>query len=90
MSDERAKRFPLALADLVREPRKSANRPQDPRGNPIYWIGPSGDALDASEGTDFHAVANGLVSITPLQLDLTHTKLMTETREWARAGSGRT
>ncbi|CAL8473848.1 Protein-L-isoaspartate O-methyltransferase [Caballeronia sp. S22] len=32
MSDERAKRFPLALADLVREPRKSANRPQDPRG----------------------------------------------------------
>ena len=73
-----------------RHPSQPVIRQSDPRGNPIYWIGPSGDALDASEGTDFHAVANGFVSITPLQLDLTHTKLMAETREWARAGSGRT
>jgi 5'-nucleotidase len=73
-----------------RHPSQPVIRQTDPRGNPIYWIGPSGDALDASEGTDFHAVANGFVSITPLQLDLTHTKLMAETREWARAGSRRT
>ncbi len=43
----------------------------NPRGETIYWIGPAGDAKDAGEGTDFHATANGQVSITPLQVDLT-------------------
>jgi 5'-nucleotidase len=42
-----------------------------PRGEPVYWIGPAGDAREAGEGTDFHAVAQGRVSITPLQVDLT-------------------
>ncbi|OUL90442.1 5'/3'-nucleotidase SurE, partial [Paraburkholderia hospita] len=55
---------------------------------PIYWIGPAGGARDASEGTDFHAVANGLVSITPLQLDLTHTAMLPAARDWLSAGSG--
>jgi len=45
----------------------------DPRGNPIYWIGPPGAAKDAGEGTDFYAVDQGYVSVTPLQVDLTHT-----------------
>lgn len=45
---------------------------QDPHGREIFWIGPAGKAKDAGEGTDFHAVANGFVSITPLQVDLTH------------------
>jgi 5'-nucleotidase len=44
---------------------------ENPRGEPIYWIGPPGGAQDAVEGTDFWAVANGYVSITPLQIDLT-------------------
>jgi 5'-nucleotidase len=43
----------------------------NPRGEPIYWIGPAGDARDAGEGTDFHAAAAGCISITPLQVDLT-------------------
>jgi len=43
----------------------------NPRGEPIYWIGPAGDAREAGQGTDFHAVAQGCVSITPLQVDLT-------------------
>jgi len=43
----------------------------NPRGEPIYWIGPAGDAREAGAGTDFHAVANDRVSITPLQVDLT-------------------
>jgi len=43
----------------------------NPRGEPIYWIGPAGDARDAGEGTDFHATAAGCISITPLQVDLT-------------------
>ena len=47
------------------------NRQFNPRGEPIYWIGPAGDAREAGEGTDFHAVASGCVSITPLQVDLT-------------------
>lgn len=46
---------------------------KDPHGREIFWIGPAGKAKDAGEGTDFHAVANGFVSVTPLQIDLTHT-----------------
>lgn len=44
----------------------------DPHGRDIYWIGPAGRARDAGEGTDFDAVATGHVSVTPLQVDLTH------------------
>ena len=55
--------------------RRHASEPviaqKNPRGEPIYWIGPAGDAREAGAGTDFHAVANGRVSITPLQVDLT-------------------
>lgn len=46
---------------------------RDPQGREIFWIGPSGAAKDAGEGTDFHATSEGWVSITPLQIDLTHT-----------------
>ena len=44
----------------------------DPYGRPMYWIGPAGQAKDAGEGTDFHATESGYVSVTPLQIDLTH------------------
>lgn len=47
-------------------------RAQDPRGREIFWIGPPGACLDAGEGTDFYATAQGEVSVTPLQIDLTH------------------
>jgi 5'-nucleotidase len=47
-------------------------RSLDPRGREIFWIGPPGATRDAGEGTDFHATAHGTVSITPLQVDLTH------------------
>jgi 5'-nucleotidase len=70
-----------------RHPSQPVIRQTNPRGEPIYWIGPSGSARDASEGTDFHAVAHGHVSITPLQLDLTHTQMLPAAREWVRAGS---
>ena len=43
-----------------------------PRGDTVYWVGAAGRASDAGEGTDFHAVNNGLISVTPLQIDLTH------------------
>ncbi|MCC6071639.1 5'/3'-nucleotidase SurE [Massilia sp. GCM10020059] len=47
-------------------------RAHDPRGREIFWIGPPGATRDAGEGTDFHATTQGQVSITPLQIDLTH------------------
>lgn len=46
---------------------------RDPYDREIYWIGPAGKAKDIGEGTDFHAVAEGHVSVTPLRIDLTHT-----------------
>jgi 5'-nucleotidase len=54
----------------------------DPRGIPYYWIGgppPSGLAVP---GTDFHAVVNGLIAITPIQLDLTARRLLGRLRSW--------
>ena len=53
-----------------------------PRNETRYWVGAAGSAQDAGEGTDFHAVANGFVSITPLQIDLTHRGLIDPLREW--------
>ncbi|MES2299787.1 MAG: 5'/3'-nucleotidase SurE [Pseudomonadota bacterium] len=47
-------------------------RALDPRGREIFWIGPPGASKDAGPGTDFHAAAQGCVSVTPLQIDLTH------------------
>jgi 5'-nucleotidase len=60
---------------ITRLGRRHASEPvirqTSPRGESIYWIGPAGDAREAGEGTDFHATAQGDVSITPLQVDLT-------------------
>ena len=65
-------RAPLVVTRLG---RRHASEPvivqQSPRGDPIYWIGPAGDAREAGAGTDFHATAEGKVSLTPLQVDLT-------------------
>ncbi|MDG2365624.1 MAG: 5'/3'-nucleotidase SurE [Methylococcaceae bacterium] len=55
---------------------------QDPRGRPIYWVGPPGLARDDGFGTDFDAVRTNYVSITPLQLDLTRYELMDDLSEW--------
>lgn len=65
---------------VTRLGRRHASEPvirqTNPRGEPIYWIGPAGDAREAGEGTDFHATSSRCVSITPLQVDLTdHARL---------------
>jgi 5'-nucleotidase len=57
---------------------KTAN----PRGETVYWIGAAGDAADAGAGTDFHAVANDRVSVTPLQIDLTQYAQLDAVRAW--------
>ncbi|MES2563773.1 MAG: 5'/3'-nucleotidase SurE [Pseudomonadota bacterium] len=53
-----------------------------PRGDVVYWVGAAGAAQDAGPGTDFHAVANGMVSITPLQVDLTRYTQMQAITDW--------
>ncbi|MDD2546422.1 MAG: 5'/3'-nucleotidase SurE [Burkholderiaceae bacterium] len=78
--------MPNMPLDAMREPlicrlgrRHAAERvitQQSPRGELMYWIGGAGPAKDDSAGTDFHATAQGHVSITPLQVDLTdHARL---------------
>jgi len=54
----------------------------NPRGEKIYWVGAAGNAQDAGEGTDFYAVGEGKVSITPLQLDLTYYQQLDSVRNW--------
>jgi 5'-nucleotidase len=56
-------------------------RSKDPHGNEIFWIGPPGKAKEASEGTDFHATEQGWVSVTPLQIDLTHSAQLDRLRQ---------
>jgi len=58
----------------------------DPRGRPIYWVGPPGPEQDAGPGTDFQAVQAGQVSITPLQVDLTRHGALGSLTEWLSAG----
>ena len=54
----------------------------DPKGEPIYWVGPAGSGQDAGEGTDFHAVASGRVSVTPIKVDLTDHRRLAPLGEW--------
>lgn len=56
----------------------------DPRGRKIYWIGQPGPEQDAGPGTDFYAVNQGYVSITPLHLDLTHYKVFDQLSGWVQ------
>ena len=53
-----------------------------PRGDTLYWVGPAGLAADAGVGTDFYAVANNQVSLTPLQADLTHHQQLDALKNW--------
>ena len=54
----------------------------DPRGRKVYWVGPAGSEQDGGPGTDFHAVANGYVSVTPLQTDLTRHAALDTVSRW--------
>ena len=54
----------------------------NPRGESIYWVGPPGEEQDAGEGTDFYAVKQGFVSVTPLQIDLTRYDSLQNLNHW--------
>ena len=55
-----------------------------PRQETVYWIGQAGSAQDAGAGTDFYAVAENRVSLTPLQIDLTHPGQIPLVRDWLK------
>ncbi|MCX7104386.1 MAG: 5'/3'-nucleotidase SurE [Methylococcales bacterium] len=54
----------------------------DPRGRIIYWVGPPGGEQDAGPGTDFYAISEGYVSVTPLQIDLTRYESIDALASW--------
>ncbi len=55
---------------------------ENPRGQTVYWVGAAGLAQDAGPGTDFEAVKRNAVSVTPLQIDLTHYTQLDSVRNW--------
>ncbi|HKZ73089.1 MAG TPA: 5'/3'-nucleotidase SurE [Steroidobacteraceae bacterium] len=63
-------------------------RASDPRGRPVYWIGPAGAQEDAGPGTDFEAIAQGYVSVTPLQIDLTRHAVLPGVERWLESFDG--
>ncbi|MFT5636553.1 MAG: 5'-nucleotidase [Cognaticolwellia sp.] len=65
-----------------RHKAETMKKVKDPWQRDIYWYGPLGQELDAGVGTDFHAVANGYASITPLTIDMTAYKSMSQMTEW--------
>jgi len=58
----------------------------NPHGETVYWVGAAGKAQDAGEGTDFHAILNRRVSVTPLQIDLTQYSQLDSVRGWIEDG----
>ena len=59
-------------------------RMRSPRNDTVYWVGAAGAAAEAGPGTDFNAIERGCVSITPLQVDLTHTAQLQAIANWLR------
>jgi 5'-nucleotidase len=57
----------------------------DPRGRPMYWIGPAGEEEDAGPGTDFDAIKRGCISVTPIHVDLTRYQALEQVAGWIAA-----
>jgi len=55
---------------------------KDPRGRTIFWVGPAGKGQDSGEGTDFHAIELGYVTVTPLSVDLTRHDSLPQLKTW--------
>jgi 5'-nucleotidase len=57
-----------------------------PRGDSVYWVGAAGAAQDAGPGTDFNAINQNFVSVTPLQMDLTNFSQQSMVNTWLSGG----
>lgn len=66
-----------------RHPSEPVVKSSTPYGDPVYWIGPVGSVSDAGHDTDFGAVEQLKVSVTPLKFDLTHYDQLPGLRSWA-------
>ena len=67
-----------------RHKAEPAVRASDPHGEPVYWVGAPGPEADAGPGTDFHAVRQLRVSITPLHVDLTRYTALDQVSSWLK------
>jgi 5'-nucleotidase len=76
----------LAGTEVTRLGRRHKAEPvvrmTSPRNETVYWVGAAGAAADAGPGTDFNATERGCVSITPLQIDLTHNAQLAAVSRW--------
>jgi 5'-nucleotidase len=68
-----------------RHPSEPVVKSATPYGDPVYWIGPVGRVSDSAEDTDFGAIDNNYVSVTPLKFDLTHYEQMSQIKDWTEA-----
>jgi len=82
--------FPVGMR-LTRQGKRRFSdlieKKSDPRGRSYYWLGAGQVSFENAEGTDFHAVSQGYVSITPLHLDLTNYHSFAELAAWGFPGS---
>ena len=67
-----------------RHPAAKCVRELDPRGRPMWWIGPAGAEQDSGPGTDFNAVREGAVSVTPIHVDLTRYQAIDQVAGWIK------
>ena len=71
-----------------RHPSEPVVKAQDPHGRPVFWVGPAGPQNEAGPGTDFHAISEGYVSVTPLQIDLTRHSALDLVGSWLEGIDG--
>lgn len=77
------RRAPWEVTRLGKRHRSEpAVKMRDPKGRDVYWIGSVGAGNDAGPGTDFHALANNRISVTPLQVDLTRYNVLDDVAAW--------
>lgn len=81
LSDEQIKGVVVTRQGL-RVYRDRLDKRMDPRGRPYYWIGGDSPTGIPDEGTDFGALSQGFISVTPLRLDLTAHRALDEMRNW--------
>ncbi len=55
---------------------------EDPKGRPVFWVGAAGSGQDAGAGTDFCAINEGYISVTPLKVDLTRHEGLSDLEDW--------
>lgn len=66
-----------------RHPSEPVVKSSTPYGDPVYWIGPVGNVSDSAADTDFGAIEQNAVSVTPLRLDLTDYEQLRDVKIWA-------